>query len=90
MGGTSLSPLVEHHRRKEAAQQQAAPTQHTTITNHQARGTTRTTRDTKQATGGPTGKSGKHPTPQLTTLHPSHTHTSLKAHVHSQNNNMSN
>ena len=45
---------------------------------------------TTKPTGGPTGKSGKHPTPQLTTLHPSHTHTSLKAPVHSQNNNMSN
>ena len=40
--------------------------------------------------GGPTGKSGKHPTPQLTTPHPTHTHASLKEPVHGQNENIAN
>ena len=39
---------------------------------------------------GPTGKSGKHPTPKLTTPHPTHTHASLKEPVHGQNENIAN
>ena len=70
-----LVPLSWFTREEKQRSSQETPTQHTTTTNHQARGTTRTTQVTKHAFRGTTSTSNKYPTPQPPTPCPSHNHT---------------
>ena len=56
---TTLSPLVEYHKRSRVIKQQPPDTQQSPTTKSGA--PTRTTRETRHAFRGPTGTSSKHP-----------------------------